>query len=86
MSEWYVAYINARDVETRLANDRGAAINEACELLRQGIEVMAVGPMAAAAGTTLDADDLMEIFERRGRVGRLPGRLPAAAPQPLRPR
>ena len=72
MAEWYVAFVNARDVETHIASDRAAAINEACELLKQGIEVTAVGPAKENRGLALDADDLLEIFERRGRVGRLP--------------
>jgi hypothetical protein len=72
MGEWYVAFVNSRAIETHTASDRAAAINEACELLKQGIDVREVAPAAAAAGTPLDADDIFEIFERRGRLGRLP--------------
>ena len=72
MGKWYVAYVGARDIGRRIAADRAAAINEACEMLKQGIAVTQVAPAADAAGASLDADDILDIFERRGRVGRLP--------------
>ena len=72
MGEWHVAFIGARDAGTRVASDRAAAINEACELLTQGIVVTRVAPAAANQGAALDSDDILDIFERRGRVGRLP--------------
>ena len=72
MGEWYVAFVGAREIDTRIASDRAAAINEACEMLKQGLVVTQVAPAAATPGLALDADDIFEIFERRGRVGRLP--------------
>jgi hypothetical protein len=69
MGPWYVAYLRGRDTVMHIADDRGGAIDKACEMLRQGINVTQVGPMSEAPGTRIDTTSIREICEARQNPG-----------------
>jgi hypothetical protein len=68
-STWYVAYRKGHDIAMKVADNQGAAIEAACVLLKQGVEVTEIGPMVQT-GTPIDATALREMCgARESRAG-----------------
>jgi len=67
MASWYVAYKNGAGSVMHVYGHRDAAIAAACDLLRRGLNVTEVAPMAGelpeSAG--LDATEIRRISEQR---------------------
>jgi hypothetical protein len=66
LSTWYISYAVPRGTEMTIAKDRGKTIETACELLRDGVNVLGVGPMVAApTGNLITAEQIREMVKIR---------------------
>ncbi len=65
-SRWYVSYKGGCARVMHLHRDRAGAIDAACDLLRQNIDVTEVGPMQEKRdGNVLDGAELRRIWRER---------------------
>jgi hypothetical protein len=63
---WYIAYRLVNASAMKIASDREEAINSACALLAQDIDVQAVGPMIEAPeGNLISAAEIRQIRAMR---------------------
>jgi hypothetical protein len=66
LSTWYISYAVPRGTEMTVAKDRDKAIETACELLRDGANVLGVGPMVdEPTGNLITAEQIREIVKIR---------------------
>jgi len=66
MSKWYVSHTVGGAAVMHICKHREAAIDAACDLLRQGLNVTEVGPMLGIReGSVLDGDELRRIWRER---------------------
>ena len=68
---WYVAFSRGHTTAMRIVENRTKAIAVACDLLDQGTEVMAVGPMLEIADQQIDAATIRQIWRERHRPSAL---------------
>ena len=66
LSKWYVSHTVGGAAVMHICKHREAAIDAACDLLRQGLNVTEVGPMLGIReGSVLDGDELRRIWRER---------------------
>jgi hypothetical protein len=66
MSKWYVSHMAGGAAVMRICMHREAAIDAACDMLRQGLKVTEVGPtLGLRDGNVLDGDELRRIWRER---------------------
>ena len=63
-NKWYVSYAeSATKISMRIAENRGAAIQLACGMLRRGINVQEVGPMLESLdGNVISSEKLRRMY------------------------
>ena len=68
MSKWYVSHTAGGAAVMNICKHREAALDAACDLLRQGLNVTEVGPMLGLReGNVLDGGELRRIWRERAR-------------------
>ena len=68
MSKWYVSHTAGGAAVMNICTHREAALDAACDLLRQGLNVTEVGPMLGLReGNVVDGDELRRIWRERAR-------------------
>lgn len=67
MKTWYVAFSRGHATAMRIVENRTKAIAVACDLMDQGTEVTAVGPMLEIADQQIDAATIRQIWLERHR-------------------
>jgi hypothetical protein len=66
LRSWYISYAVPRGTEMTIAKDRGTAIEIACELLRDGVDVLGAGPMVEEpAGKVITGEQIRSIAKMR---------------------
>jgi hypothetical protein len=65
---WYIAYLDGHITVMRVVRGRDEAIDVACTMLDQGLEVTSVGPMLGTSDQKIDRESLQEICRERRRV------------------
>jgi hypothetical protein len=66
MLKWYVSHTAGDAAVMHICKHREAAIDAACELLSQGLNVTEVGPMLGLLdGNVLDGGELRRIWRER---------------------